>query len=178
MAYFRHYQCPDCTGTFRWLHHPSDEAPPSFCALCGSDMNAEPVFVQVAPHIARSIGKTADGVYRQMEQASKENMAAAAELAGGDAADYDALKISDLADYLRPGDTAAKMRDNPVAQHMTATGQGGFQGINGMSGAQLAANTGSGVFPHQGDATRQDMVMGHATRARAVETAGRIARSK
>jgi len=178
MAFFRHYECPDCAGTFRFLHHPVDEPPPNFCPLCGSNMNVEPVFVPSAPHIAKTIGKTADNVYRQMEKASVDNMAAAAELAGGDAADYGALKIDDMADYLRPGDTAAKMRENPVAQHMSATGQGGFQGVNGMTGAQLAANTGSGLFPHQGTRTQEGLVMGHQQRARAVESAGRIARSK
>jgi hypothetical protein len=178
MAFFRHYECPDCAGTFRFLHHPADEPPPNFCPLCGSSMTAEPAFVPVAPHIAKTISKTADGVYRQMEQASVANMEAAAELGGGDTSDYAALKITDLPDYLRLGDTAAKMRDNPVAQHMTATGQGGFQGVNGMTGQQLAANTGSGLFPHAGEATRQGLVMGHHTRARVIETAGRIARSK
>ena len=141
-------------------------------------MTVEPVFVPTAPHIAKSIGRTADGVYRQMEQASIANMEAAAELGGGDTSDYAALKITDLPDYLRPGDTAAKMRDNPVVQHMTATGQGGFQGINGMTGAEHAANTKIGVFPHAGEATRQGLVTGHHARARGIETAGRIARAK
>ena len=141
-------------------------------------MTAEPVFLPLAPHIAKSIGKTADGVYRQMEQASIANMEAAAELGGGDTSDYAALKITDMPDYLRPGDTAAKMRDNPVAQHMATSGQGGFQGIAGMTGAEHAANTKIGAFPHQGEATRQNMVMGHQSRARVVESAGRVGRSK
>jgi hypothetical protein len=178
MARYQSYQCPDCEGIFRWLHHPSDDPPPNFCALCGSNMMVEPVFVPVAPHIAKSIGKTADRVYRQMEEASVANMAAAAEAVGGDAADFGSGKITDMADYLRPGDIAAKMRDNPVAQHMAQTGQGGFQGVNGMTGQDLAKTTGTGLFPHAGEATRQGLTMGHHGRARMVEAAGRIARAK
>jgi hypothetical protein len=176
MARFRTLQCPDCEGTFRWLQHPSDEPLPNFCPKCGSSMTAEPAFMPVAPHIARSIGKTADNVYRQMEEASTANMEAAAELGGGDTSDYNALKISDMADYLRPGDVAAKMRTNPVAQHMANTGQGGFQ--PGMTGADYAANVRVGAFPRQGESTRVDLVSGHSARARGVERAGRIARSK
>lgn len=178
MPRYQAYECPDCLGKFRFMHHPVDEPPPNFCPICGSNMTAEPMFVPLAPHIARTIGKTADNVYRQMEDASRANMEAAAEIAGGDVSDYDAMKITDMADYLRPGDVAAKMRENPVAQHMANTGQGGFQPVNGMTGQQLAAGTTQGVFPHQGEATRLDLVGGHQSRARQVEAAGRLARSK
>lgn len=176
MARFVTYQCPDCEGVFRWLRHPSDEPPPNYCPKCGSNMTAEPTFVPLAPHIARSISKTADNVYRQMENASAANMEAAAEIGGGDAADYAALKINDLADYLKPGDVAAKMPANPVSQHMTNTGQGGFQ--PGMTGAEYAANVKIGAFPRQGETTRVDLVSGHSARARGVEAAGRIGRAK
>jgi hypothetical protein len=139
-------------------------------------MTAEPVFVPTAPHIARSIGKTADSVYRQMETASRDNMEVAAEIAGGDTSDYNAMKIDNLADYLKPGDVAAKMPTNPVAQHMANTGQGGFQ--EGMTGAEYAKSAAQGAFPRQGETTRQNLITGHNSRARQVEQAGRIARSK
>lgn len=176
MARFQTLQCPDCEGTFRWLQHPSDEPLPNFCPKCGSSMTAEPVFVPLAPHIGRTIGKTADNVYRQMETASVANMEAAAELGGGDTSDYSALKVSDMADYLRPGDVAAKMPANPVSEHMAKTGIGGFQ--PGMTGAEYAANVRVGAFPRQGETTRVDLVSGHSTRARGVEAAGRIGRAK
>lgn len=170
MARFQHYECPDCFGRFRFMHHPNDEPPPNFCPLCGSNMTQEPVFVPVAPHIARSIGKTADNVYRQMEEASVANMAAAAELAGGDAADFGAGKITDMADYLRPGDVAAKMPDNLVSRHMANTRQGGFQ--PGVAAAEYTQTTGVGAFPRQGEVTRTDMVSSHSARARQVEARG------
>src|SRR5215475_9023456 len=71
MAKYRYFECPDCSGTFKWLMHPEDEPPPNFCPLCGSQMSAEPstTFVPMAPHLAKTIGKSADQVYRQMEEA-------------------------------------------------------------------------------------------------------------
>jgi hypothetical protein len=176
MAFFRHYLCPDCGGTFRWLHHPSTDPPPHYCPLCGADMEAEPVFVPAAPHIGRSIGKTADAVYRQMEQAGAAHAEMAAELGGGTAADYQALKITDLPDYLRPGDVAARPLDNPVTQAMANSGQNGL--LPG-SGFQSFASVGSGMssvgqgpYPHRGEQMRQQLVSGHQERQRAVEAQG------
>lgn len=178
MAVYRHYECPDCLGTFKFLHHPAEEPPPNFCPLCGQNMKAEPIFVPTAPHIARSIGKTSDSIYRQIETASAERAELAAELGGGEAKDYTALKVTNMNDYLRPGDIAAKLPPNPVSQAMAATGQGGFRPLGGMTGAEFALGTRSGPVPHRGEAMRQLAVGGHAARARAVETAGRLARAK
>lgn len=174
MPRLRQYECPECLGRFNWFHHPISEPPPNFCPLCGAQMTAEPVFVPTAPHIAKTIGKTADTVYRQMEQAGETRAQVAAEATGGDISDFAALKVSDMADYLRPGDIAAKIPDNPVSQAMRNSGQGGFQPLGGMSGADFAANTTQGAFPHAGEATRRNLVTGHAERARVIE--GRMSR--
>lgn len=93
-------------------------------------------------------------------------------MTGGDISDFAGLKVTDMADYLRPGDIAAKIPDNPVSQAMQNSGQGGFQPLNGMSGAEFAANTTQGVFPRAGEATRQHLVSGHTERARAIEATG------
>lgn len=174
MAKFKHLQCPDCLGTWKWLQHPSDEPLPDFCPRCGSNLTAEPVFVPEAAHIAKTIGRTADQVYRQMEASSRDNMQAAAELTGDDVADYRAMQITDMPDYLRDGDVAAKMplANNVVAQALSA-GRGGFgPGLAGMTGAEYAANTAEGAFPRAGDATRQALTATHTGRARAVESTG------
>ena len=130
-------------------------------------------FIPAAPHIPRSIGKTADMVYRQMEAASLTNMELASQIGGGDKSDISAAKITDLGDYLREGDVAAKMPETPAA-----SGQGGFQPLNGMTGAQYAAATGNGAFPHAGEMMRRDVTSHHLQMARFVETTGRIAKSK
>ena len=175
MARFRHLQCPDCEGTWKWLQHPSDEPLPNFCPRCGSNLTAEPVFVPEAAHIARSIGKTADGVYRQMESASEEHAYLAAEMTGDHASDYSGMKITDLPDYLRPGDIAAKLpeRLNPVSEAIAA-GRGGFGVANGLTGAEYAQATGQGVFPRAGDAMRQSLQSTHAAVQRAVEGTGLV----
>jgi hypothetical protein len=172
MARFLNLACPDCGGVFKWLQHPSDEPLPNFCPMCGSNMSAEPVYVPEAPHIAKSIGKTADQVYRQTEQASLDNMVAAAELTGGDISDFAAMKVTDMPDYLRAGDTAAKFqvdKNSPVVQALER-GAGGFQG---QTGAEYAATVGQGIFPHRGEQTRQYVGSGHRDMARAMEARGR-----
>ena len=171
MAKYLHLQCPDCQGMFKWLRHPSDEPLPNFCPMCGSNLTVEPVFVPAAPHVAKTIGKTADGVYRQMEQASHEHQFLAAEMTGDDVSDYAGMKITDMPDYLRPGDLAANMpaTPNPVSEAIAA-GRGGFN--VGQTGAEYAATTGQGVFPHAGDATRQFVQTSHAMRQRTIEATG------
>lgn len=174
----RTYECPDCLGVFGFRHHPNSEPLVNFCPLCGNDMRGEAKEMPAAPAIARTIGKTADGVYRQMEIASAANAEAAAELGGGEAKDYAGLRVTNLADRLRPGDVAAKMPDNPVSRHMVATRQGGFSPVAGMSGADFAAGTARGDFPRQGEATRQELVRSHSDRARVTEAVGRMGRAK
>jgi hypothetical protein len=174
------YRCPDCGGAFRYFHHPDDEPPPNFCPLCGSNMSDQPefAFMPAAPHLAKTIGKTADNVYRQTEAASLAHIEAAAEMTGGDKSDFSAMKVTNMADYLRPGDIAAKMANNEVAKHMTATGQGGFSPALGMTGAQYASATKEGLFPHTGEIMRQDITSAHQQRARQVERLGQLGRHK
>ena len=171
MAKYLHLECPDCGGTFKWLRHPSDEPLPNFCPRCGSNLAAEPVFVPEAPHVAKTIGKTADGVYRQMEQASRDHQYLAAEMTGDDPSDYAAMRLNDMPDYLRAGDIAAKIPTgpNPVSDAI-AKGIGGFN--FGQTGAEYAQATGVGAFPHAGEATRQMLSGAHAGMARAIEARG------
>jgi hypothetical protein len=175
------YRCPDCDGVFRYFHHPDNEPPPNFCPLCGSNMSDQPefAFMPSAPHLAKSIGKTADRVYRQVEESSVANAEMVAEMTGESASDVaTAMKVTNLADYLRPGDIAAKMANNEVAKHMRATGQGGFQPALGMTGQDYAKATGQGLFPHAGDAMRQDIASTHQQRAHVVQRLGQLGRHK
>ena len=178
MAKYLNLQCPDCQGTFKWLRHPSDEPLPNFCPRCGSNLAAEPVFVPEAAHIAKSIGKTADGVYRQMEESSRQHTFLAAEMTGEHASEFSGMKITDMPDYLRPGDIAAKMptQPYPVADAIAA-GRGGFNMMAGNTGAEYAANVAQGAFPRAGDATRQAVSETHTQMARAVEAQGLSDRS-
>lgn len=177
MAKYENFSCPDCGGIFKWMRHPSTDPDPNFCPLCGSQVNPEYVFVPEAPHVARSIGRTADGVYRQMEDASREHMYAAAELTGDDVSDYRAMQITDMPDYLREGDTASAITasaNSPVVAAM----RGGVGGFQGMTGQEYAASVGQGVFPRAGDQMRQMVAGSHQGTARAIEARGTRARSR
>jgi hypothetical protein len=177
MAHYQAYECPECRGQFRFYHHPDDEPPPKYCPLCGAHMEDEPeiTFIPAAPHIERSIRKTADDVFRQTEAASIANAAAVEEITGMEA---NAMKVTNMGDYLRPGDVAAKMPVTPTAQLVNGQGQGGFQPLMGMTGKDFARATGEGAFPHAGDATRQLLTQGHSQRARMVEAAGNVGRHR
>src|SRR5215469_11321569 len=108
MAFFRHYQCPDCGGVFKFLHVLSDSPPPDECELCGAWMivtfegveffTPKPVFVPQAPAIGTHKGSSPDQLYRQMEQASADRTEDMAALGGGSASDYAHTKITDMID--------------------------------------------------------------------------------
>ena len=144
MARLVTYKCPDCSGTFDFLHHPHDEPPPDYCQLCNAYMGDEP---QKAPVIHLNLGKeknkVPDRLYRQMETASEERAKDAAELLGESVADQSHLKITDLKDNTREGDThvatkvfreAEKNLSTPVAAPVMQNPQA----------AQWAAETTSG----------------------------------
>ena len=179
MARYQSYECPSCGGRFRFFHATSDEPPPNYCPMCGAFVgdDAEPIFVPAAPHIERSIRSTADNVYRGMEAASVANAEAAAEITGDSVEDHSALKISNLGDYLRTGDVAAKMPETAVSKAM-ASNAGGFKPLNNMTGKDYAAATGQGMFPHAGAAMSDIIRNGHTLRERQFQRAGELGRHR
>jgi hypothetical protein len=89
MARYQHYRCPECGGTFRFLHEHSDTPPPDRCPLCNAwvseDEPPQPVFVAQAPGIRKSAyTKSVDQTYRAMEQSSIERADEAAALLESD----------------------------------------------------------------------------------------------
>jgi hypothetical protein len=97
MAVFLKLRCPECSHVMKV---PQEEQWPNFCGNCGSFVGVDPNFVPERMNIGTVRGKSADQVYRQMEDAS----IARAEMAGDPA-----LKITDMNDNLREGDVAAKV---------------------------------------------------------------------
>jgi hypothetical protein len=185
MAFFRSYQCPECEGIFKYLHHPNDAPPPDRCDLCHAWMldEAEPVFVPQAPRIGTYKGKTPDQVYRQMEQASADRTYEMAEmLPGASASDFSHTKITDMNDNMREGDIAAKYSPPPnYVQEFMKLNQGSGQSVGGgyaplanATGAEYAAAAHQGAFPRAGAATLDGIIKPqHAIRARAIEGTGR-----
>lgn len=135
MAIYKDYRCPDCKGTFTFLHHPNNEPPPDHCHLCGSYMGEAPEQAPTVINIATAKGKVGDKLYRQMEAATEARIEAAAEMTGGDKSDFAHMKMTDMKDNQREGDITApsvtKSMDNltnnvngrkvaPEMQSMTA----------------------------------------------------------
>lgn len=149
MPVMRTYQCPECLGAFEHLHLRSTDEPPSFCPLCGASTADTPPEMS-APHIGKSIGFVADAVYRQMEEGSAQRAQMAAEHLGVDAAETSALKITDIRDTMREGDTAVSVAPNAVSTFMQQSGVGGYQGSD--AGVHYAAATRHG--PHAGAGSR------------------------
>lgn len=170
MPVIRTYQCPECQGVFQHMHARSDEPPPVACELCGADTSATAPELS-APHLARSIGKVADGVYRQMEAGSQQRAALAAEALGESPASM-GMTITDMRDDARPGETAARTVNNPVSQFMGQTGIGGA--VTSEQGAEYARATKTGPFAGAGVAALQGVVAGHGRRAQQVAAQGNV----
>ena len=142
MAKIRTYKCPSCSGTFDFMHHPTSEPPPRYCPLCGFDTQADEedfTHAITAPHIAKSIGKAGDATYRGMEAAADERIQEAARITGQPESDFNDMKITNLKDNLRAGDTADMTPPpNPVSTMIQQNpNMFGFQG-----GAPIAAMPG------------------------------------
>lgn len=128
MARFIWYKCPDCSGTFKHLHHPSDAPPPDRCPMCGAwvseDEPPEEIFVPQAPGIRKSAyAQAVDQSYRAMEEASAQRAEDAVEQLEaayraedraspheGNVAVLDDLKKSQI-DELRSGLKITNMKD-------------------------------------------------------------------
>lgn len=108
MAIMRTYLCPDCKGQFDHLHHPSDEPPPDYCPLCGANVSGKRKKrlsrVVTAPAIKTVVSKSADQVYRQMEDSSNVRAQQAAEILGVHPSKLSNMKMTNMKDNLREGD--------------------------------------------------------------------------
>ncbi len=70
MPVTRTYGCPECGGTFKFLHLNRDEPPPDNCELCKAYMGDEPQEIPGAPAIIGVKAKAIDDAYRQLEESS------------------------------------------------------------------------------------------------------------
>ena len=172
MPVMRTYECPDCGGRFEFLHMQRDEPPPTHCKLCRADMGVV-THEMAAPHIAKSIGKVADNVYRQMENASAARAEMAAEAAGCDVSEMSALKITDLKDNARAGETSNVVARNEVSDFMQRTG-GATGVISAEQGLEYARSTTTGPYAGVGGSMIDPMKSTHWSNAAKVTAAGNV----
>lgn len=173
----RSYQCPDCEGTFSFLHTVTDgveEPPPSYCALCGSYVGAEATALPSNFRVGSTRAKSSDRTYRAMEDASDARAQMMADQTGLDKSEFSHTKITNLRDNLRQGDQAAKLPPNPVSQMMDATPNrtGMMQNAAAVGYAQ-ATQVGPGAGRH-GHSTRTMLQASHSQRSAHVAAEGRL----
>lgn len=172
----RTWLCPDCGGTFSFLHTVTDgieEGPPDFCPKCGSSMTEEPIVLPSSFKIGTHKGKSGDDVFRAMEDASDHRAQLMADQLGLDKSEFSHTKITNLRDNLRPGDQAALLPPNPVSQMMQALpSQTGNNTAAGIGYAQ-ATQTGPGAGRH-GHSTRTVLQEHHQQTTARVASEGRL----
>lgn len=191
MARIRTYRCPSCEGQFDFMHHPTSEPPPRFCPLCGYDTEGDAPLASgiTAPHIQKSISRAGDATYRQMEGQAEERMDMAAQMTGLDRSEFSDLKITDIKDNLREGDTADVSVVNDVSKAVDADpnnygfrpqlapmGAGGPSGMipdaRGNTPLGYASMTTQGPAPYAGAKAATMVGNFHRQNARAIVAAG------
>lgn len=132
MPIMRTYGCPDCGGSFDFLHMTRAELPPAHCDLCGAFMgDTEPALPQVNVG-GGAVTRSVDQVYRDAERT---------------------MGVTDWKDSIREGEQTAKLRalpNNPVTQAAAALGHEYWSGSTTSQyitdGKKSKAGTGAGVI--------------------------------
>lgn len=183
MTIARVYQCPGTdqhdSHPFRYLHHPSVEADPvpRFCPICGYDTEGEePDQVLALPHIGKTIRSTVDTMYREMERGAEHRANVAMETHGMDASEAAGLRVTNLRDDAREGDTS----DAPVNNEISRTIERAPEGIYGFQGAAGLGYSGavsSGPAPNAGLRTMTALRGQHAANLAGAGHAGAVTSS-
>jgi len=111
-------RCPDCAHRWKQVL-PADAKMPEYCPSCGhyigpDDPEAVPQKIAIG---GSAIARAADQTYRQLEESS----AARAEMLGDPA-----LKITNMRDHVREGETCAMPVQNAVTQYQDSIGATNF----------------------------------------------------
>lgn len=141
MPYKMTFRCPDCRHLFQCVLAGSDE-PPDHCPSCKSFVGIDPAtYVPAAPAIGGSLAaKSADQVYRQLEDSS----AVRAEAAGDPS-----LKVTNMRDNVKIGEVHAMPVNNEVSRTAEAlreaNGEKNAYYSETMAATLQLANTGPGI---------------------------------
>lgn len=130
---------------------------------------------------ARTLIKSENQVYRQLESSSEYRMEQAAKMLGCSSAELSSMKLTNMKDNVKSGESshipspAAKVEGQVIdIQHPGMPGRGLGSGFGGTSAQDYAKSVGQGPHPFAGNAAREMVVSGHAGRAHQMETAGRM----
>ena len=167
MTKSRTYACPGNgrhpPHQFTYLHHPSVDADPlpRYCGICGFDNEGEDLEPAVtSPHIGLPIRNTVDALHRNMEAGAEFRAQQAQEQFGLDTDDANMLKLGDMKDGLREGDTSNIEVRNDITKVMEAAPPGMF-GFRGEQGVGYSQPVSSGPFPNMGARTQKAVREAH-----------------
>jgi hypothetical protein len=148
---------------FTHLAHPNLEADPvpRYCPKCGWDSEGEePTPALTLPHIGKSIRGVVDTLHRDMEAGAEFRAQMAQEQFGLDAQDAAVMKLGDMKDGLRPGDTSDVPVNNDISRLMESAPPGYF-GFQGGQGVGYSGPVSSGPFPNMGARTQKAVREAH-----------------
>lgn len=129
-------RCPDCRGKFPW---DASAKWPEFCPLCGENIDHDNHDKVVMPFVT-STGSvhSYDKLYRDMERGSEFRAQAAAAELGVPVSEVSHLKMTNMRDHPKEGETSHIPIVNEVSKQMDALNartpnSQGFVGANGGS---------------------------------------------
>jgi hypothetical protein len=176
-------RCPHCKTKFRWL--AQTDAYPKDCPECGAYVGHDRADDDVVvPNILAFSTRCQDGVYKAMEKASEQRVYEAAEMAGCSPSEMSSLKITNMRDNVKPGETSEIPVRNAVTdamdrmKAMNPNAQVGYGSDNsGTNGSEFARAAASGyiaqgvagsIMPHAGARAMSVFNQSHASREEAL----------
>ena len=181
MSLSRHVSCEDCGGSFWQTIERRSDPYPDECPLCADAVipwNKRP---KMSPNIAKMVeegrgpatgnayAKAGDKVYRDLEASSAHQSVMAAQALGVDPSETAHMKVTNMKDGMKAGETSAILPPNPVADAMARGQNTGFvANPTGPGGQKISLGTSSGIV----ESVRQGIVANHQNAARSVVKRG------
>ena len=132
-------RCPHCRGRFPWK---PDMPLPTRCPLPGCDYVASREYDDTVIHMPSLRGqatKNNDQLYRDIEKSSEVRAQMAADAAGVPVSEMASLKVTNMRDNVREGESYAMPVRNEVTRQMDLMkAKGGVAGFGATSGAEWA----------------------------------------
>lgn len=162
----RTYACEACDGQFTILKDDRDP-PPAHCACCGASTGDDPEPILNFSRIGKAANQSLDKTYRAMESASIGRAEQAASDLGVSVSEVSDIKMTNMRDNLREGDTSF-IAPTPSRQTGQMTGGVSVATADQVAGLRGGPNKG----PSPGTVTLDQLRPSHAARARQMARAG------
>jgi hypothetical protein len=155
-------RCLVCREAFRW---DASQGMPEYCPIptCGAYIGSDGKDEVAAPFISTFRGKNPDRLYRDMEAKSEFRAQQAAEMSGLSTSEVSHLRMTDMKDGMRQGDTA--FTDNMTPQQRAMAAQ--MAPAQGSLGLQASQGTNIGPYPRAGMQQIQKLRQTHGQNYRA-----------